>query len=452
MEQSTTKIKYDLTEGSILKTILKTSLPMIFAMILQTGFNIVDTIYVGRISAEAIAAVSMGFPLMFLMFAVANSVGTGGTSFVARLVGAKNIKKAGYVVEHALLLGAVISIFFTICGIFTIKPIFSLMGAGELLPLVSDYMFWIYLGSFFMLLSGIMLGLIRGEGDAKNPVIIMVIATIANIILDPIFIFWLDMGVKGAAIATIISNIIAFILALRYLLFDKASMKIELKKFSYDHSIVKEILRVGVVSSLSQVSMAIGLFLLTKLAASFGPLAIASFGIGFRIDSIVILPALGVMLSLMMMVGQNVGAKKFDRAEKLGFGAMILVTCFSLPMGILMYLFARPIVLIFTNNPTVIEYTVQMLKILAFTYVFAGISISVQGVFLGAGKPIPAFIMSMFRVLVIAVPLAYMFSAWHGIIGMWYGVAIATICSGIISFTWFKIGTWKKVKDFKQLT
>ena len=440
------KIKHNLTEGSILLTIIKASWPMIVAMLLHSSFNIVDAIFVGRISAEAIAAVSIAFPAMFLMFALAGGIGTGGTSYVARLIGAKNIKKAGNVAEHALLMGLVLGIIFSILGLLFGKYLFIAMGAGELLNLVLEYINIIFIGTIITFIFVITNSLIRGEGDMKSPMYFMATATILNIILDPIFIFALGWGLKGAAIATVVSNIIGCIIALRYLLSGKAAIKLDFRMFKYDFSIVKEIFRVGSVTSLSQASMAIGIAFLTKIVSQFGPYAIAAFGIGFRVEGIAILPALGMMAALMSIVGQNVGARKFERAEKTVKQAIVLVTLFTITIAIICLLFPRQIVLVFNNNPDVLRFGITYIRITALSYIFAGIGICISGAFIGAGKPLPSLMLTLLRVLIIAVPAAYLLSRAIGLTGVWIALLASSVISSIIAVIWFRTGSWKHVK------
>lgn len=445
-------MRKDLTTGGITKTILVTAMPLVLALLLHTGFNIVDAIYVGRISVEAIAAVSLAFPIMFFIFAVAGGIGIGATSLISRLIGAKQIEKADNVAEHALLAGLVLGIIFTALGLIFGKGLLVLMGADSLVELSLSYLNVIFIGTVFMMLFVIGNNIFRGEGDTKTSMMLIVIATIINIILDPIFIFWLNLGVKGAAIATVISNIIGAIAVMVVFMIGRSSIKIRPKSFRFDFGIIKNILKIGIPSSLSQISMSVSLFVMMRIVSSFGAYAIAAFGIIFRLDSIAILPALGLMMALIPIVGQNVGAKKLDRAERTAYKTAIIAAIFTGSVGLIFFLFPTMFISIFNTNPEVIRYGVMYLRIVPLVYAFIGIGISINGAFLGAGDPIPALVLTLLRVIIIVIPaallLAFVFDL--GILGVWLAFAISIVVSSITSLLWFRTGRWKKAHLKKE--
>ena len=220
--------KINLAEGSIVKNLISLSWPMMLAFTLQTGFNVVDAIFVGRLSALALAAVSLTFPVVFLMISLAAGAGVGTTSLIARLFGAKKAKEANNAAEHAYIIAFVLSILFTLSGLVFAKPLFIFIGATEeLLPLVLDYSNVIFMGSIIMFIAFISNSILRGEGDMKTPMKVMMISTLVNVILDPILIFgfWFipSMGIRGAAIATVIARFIGMIIVLNHILSGKSS-------------------------------------------------------------------------------------------------------------------------------------------------------------------------------------------------------------------------------------
>ena len=201
-------MKRDLTKGSIPKNILSLALPMMAAFLLNTAFHIVDTIFVGRLSALALAAISVTFPVIFIMIALAAGVGVGVTSLIARLLGAKRKKEADNVAEHGLLLGIVLALTFKIFGLAFSRPLFLLLATEEMMPLVLEYMHIIFGGSFFMFLAFMSNSILRGEGDMKTPMKMMMLAAVANISLDPLLIFGIGffprMDMSRAALAPVI--------------------------------------------------------------------------------------------------------------------------------------------------------------------------------------------------------------------------------------------------------
>ncbi|MBU0614494.1 MAG: MATE family efflux transporter [Nanoarchaeota archaeon] len=439
-------MRKDLTTGSVTKTILTTAMPLILALLLQTGFNIVDAIYVGRISAEAIAAVSLAFPIMFFIFAVAGGVGVGATSLIARYIGSKKFDKADNVAEHALLAGLVLGLLFTIFGFWLGRPLVVSMGADSIADLTLEYLNVIFIGTVFMMIFIIGNNIFRGEGDTKTPMKFMMIATITNIILDPIFIFTLGYGVKGAAIATIISNFFGFGAVMLGFMNGKSSVKIRPRHFKYDFKIIKKIFAIGIPSSLSQISMSLSLGVMMKIISTFGTYAVAAYGIIFRLDSIAILPALGLMMAVIPIIGQNVGAKKFDRAEKSAYRTAIMAGIFTGLVGLIFFSFPRLFISIFNTTPEVIGFGVLYLRTVTLVYAFIGIGISMGGSFLGAGHPMPALITTLLRVIILLIPLSLLlaFTFNLGILGVWLAVSISILASSITAIFWFRTGSWKK--------
>ncbi len=439
-------MKKDLTQGSITKTIMITASPMVFALLLQTSFNIVDAIYVGRISAEAIAAVSLSFPIIFFIYALGGGIGVGATSLIARYIGAKKVKIADNVAEHALLASLLLSVFFTLIGLLFGKWLLVLIGAGSLLDMAWDYLRIIFLGASFSFVFMLLNSMFRGEGDTKTPMKYMLIATIANIILDPIFIFLLGMGIKGAATATVISNALGCISIVHGFASGKTSLNIRPKYFHFKFDILKKILHIGFPSSLAQMGMSLGMFFMVKIVSYFGNYAIAAFGIVSRLESIAILPALGIMMAIIPIVGQNVGAKKFDRVEKTAYKAAMITALFSGIVGILLFLFPSFFIRLFNSEPEVLGFGISYLKIVALTYAFIGIIISMNGAFLGTGNALTSMFLVSMRMFTLVVPLALLLAFVFdlGIIGVWLAFPIATVVSAVSSLLWFRTGRWKR--------
>jgi putative MATE family efflux protein len=304
----------------------------------------------------------------------------------------------------------------------------------------------IFIASGFIMIFAIGNYIFRGEGDTKTPMKFMIAATLVNIILDPIFIFVLDMGVKGAAVATLIANIVGCAAVIWGFSAGKSSVKIRLKSFKFDFSIIKNIFKIGIPSSLSQISMSISLFILMRIVSVFGPYAIAAYGIGFRLDSIAILPALGLMVAVIPIVGQNVGAGKFDRAEKTAYRAAMLTIGFTGIVALMFMFFPAFFVSLFNKQPEVIKFGTLYLRIVSLSYIFAGIGISINGGFLGAGDAVPALIMTLLRVIFLAIPLALIlaFVLGWGLVGVWWAISLSAVVASITSLLWFRTGRWKK--------
>ncbi|MAG20091.1 hypothetical protein CL618_01520 [archaeon] len=443
-------MKKDFTKGDILKHIVKAAWPIVLAMFFQTSFGLVDLFFVSRISDVAIAAISMAFPVMFFLIALSSGVSIGTTSFISRLWGKKNYKKAGKVASNSLISGSVVGILLSIFGYFLSNRIFSFMGAeGELLIAVVGYAKIIFLGLIFMFILWVLNGIFRGMGEMITSMKIMSYSAVLNLLLDPLFIFVLDLGLEGAAIASVLSRLIGVLIGFYYI---SKEEHIKLKFKEWNYKINKEIFRVGLPASLANVSNSIGFFVLTMFVARFGVEAVAGFGVGARIDSFVFLPLIGIGGAVMSIVGQNVGVKNLERVKetvkvgnRISLGVVLLLMLLILP-------FSRKIIGLFSLSVDVVNIGMLYLVLALIGDLFFLMIVNYSSAFEGAGLPLPAFVMGFLRSIVLLIPLSYIggFVLGKGLLGIWIGGLIAICLSGLIGFVWFNfVNWWDKVEKFE---
>lgn len=442
-------MRQQILNANIPKTILKLAWPNMIGFLMQVSYNLADTIFVGRLGAEAIAAVSLAFPIDLFMYALGGGLVAGTTSLISRYIGAKKYKNADNAAEHSMLIALVLSIFFTIVGLLFMKPLFVFLGAtSSILPMSIEYSRWIFLGSasifFFLAASAI----IRSEGDMKTSMKFMGISVVLNLILDPIFIFGVSisgvsiipsMGVAGAAIATVIARVVGCVLVLNHLLKDRSMIKLRLRDFKYNYLFIKNIFAVGIPSSLSQLVMSVGVLLLTKLTANFGEAAIAAYGIGFKLDTVAFLPTLGIGIAILTMVGQNVGAKNFVRAKNIAWVGCLMAGIFMSVIALLFLSAPRYFISVFNNDPELIRYGISYIRYIAPTYVFLGLIMILSFAFQGFGKGVPGVAIAIFRLGIIAVPLAYLLALnlGYGLTGVWIAIAASNVLTAVFSAGWF---------------
>jgi putative MATE family efflux protein len=437
----------DLTEGEITKTIVKTSAPMVVAFLLHSAFNIVDAFFVGKISAEALAAVSISFPVVFLIISLGTGVGVGATSVVARFIGAKEYKRADNAAEHALLAAAALGLSLSVIGYLSAPTLFDLIGAqGSLKALALDYLNILLFFAVFMMFGFVGNSLLRGEGDMTTPMKVMGAAALLNMILDPLFIFTFGLGVRGAAIATVLSRGIAVLYLAYHILSGRSWLRLDYRNFSYDFDYIRRIFTVGIPSSLSNVTMSLGMFLLTIIVGFFGTDALAAFGIGFRLDSLALLPGMGVAVAVVSIVGQSVGAGKFERARDVTLKAGLMASAFMTCIGLVFYVFAPQIVSVFNDSPQVLAYGVSFLHIIPFSYLVVGMSMCISGAFLGSGKAVYALAVTVSRMVVFSVPASYLLSHLFGVPGIWAGIVIGSFMSFILSLLIFRYCDWTDIQ------
>jgi putative MATE family efflux protein len=448
--------RLNLEKGSITKNILRLAWPMMIGMLSQTLFNVVDRLYLGRYSGEALAAVGMTFPIIFLTIALAAGLGVGVNSLISRLLGAKKKREAEKVAEHSLLLAVAITLFFTIVGIIFARPLFIIAGAPEsIIDQSVIYTKIIFSGSLFLIGAFIINSILRGTGDTKRPMIVMIIATFSNIIIDPLFIFGLningtqffpELGVAGAALATIIARLFGLIYGINYLFSDKCMLRIRFKDFKYKFGYIKDIFKVGLPASIQQSAVSLAFFFILMMITKYEEDAIAAYTIVATLDSVAVMPIIGISTATITIVGFNIGAKNFSRAEKSVWIASGLTILFGTLIGIFYFIFPKLFVGAFTMNPDILAIGISFLRILALFTGFVSIMFIVSSGFQGAGKAIPSLILVILRMFGLLIPFAYLFSIHlgYGLDFIWWAFPFSGVIATVIGIIWFKLGTWKR--------
>ena len=430
------------------KALWSLAIPIMFGMGIQTLYNLVDMIFIGRLGGHAITGIAFNMPLFFLVLGLTMGLGTGVTASIARFIGQDNKKEADNSAEHAVFMAVIISFSLSSIGLMFGKTILALFGAeGEILSLGWDYLHVMCVGMPFMIFSGFFRSILAGEGDMKFPMMVAGLGTILNIILDPIFIFELEsyggfgfgLGVAGAAMATVISQIIVFCVFV-YMLFVKQHSYItfRLKYFSFSMDIIWDIVKVGLPASLSMVVMAIGQGVFNKILIHFSTDTVAAYQIAGRIDMLVFLPIFSVAASLTTLVGMFFGAKEYDALRftiRYGIMSAFFITVLA---SIFIYCFAELAVGFFTDDKLIISISVTFLKLFAFVYPLISIGITTGRVLQGLGKGLPVLIITIVRVLGVSAPLAVFFIFYMDkpVEWVWYSMMVSTIVAFTIALTW----------------
>jgi len=448
--------KNNLIEGSILKSLIVLSVPIIVANILQTAYQLTDTFWVGRLGTTAVAAVSISFPIIFLIVSLGGGLAMAGTILVAQYKGREDKKAVDHITSQTLVMVVLISIILATIG-YVLSPFFiSLMGAEtDVFSSAVSYMKISFIGMVFMFTYMVFQSLMRGVGDVKTPMYIVFGTVLLNLVLDPLFIFGYGsipaFGVSGAAIATIGTQGLAAIIGILLLLKGKHKIQLHLNDLKPDWVLVKKMFKIGFPASIEQSTRALGMTIMTLLVATFGTLTLAAYGIGSRILMFVIIPALGLSMATSTLVGQNIGAGKIKRAEEItklsSIAGFIILTI----VGVIVFLFASQISAIFIPGEIeVIESSSLFIKIMALTFGFIGVQMSLNGLFRGSGNTMIAMTLSIISLWVLRFPLAYILSKHTSFaeIGLWIAFPVANVIAALITIIWFIKGTWKQ----KQIT
>jgi len=433
----------DLTVGSVPKSILSMAFPMMIGMFSIVAFNITDTYFIGRLGTTALAAISFTLPVVMLQGAISMGLGIGVSSLIAQAIGKKNHNLVKRLTTDALILSVMIVIITIIVGLLTITPLFTALGAtGIHLKLIWNYMFIWYLGVPFVVIPMVGNNAIRATGNTKIPSLIMIISVVINIILDPLLIFGIgpfpELGLQGAAIATVIARASTFCVSLYFLHFKFNMLTKHIESISNIITSWKKILYIAVPAALTQVLMPISMGYLTRLISTFGESAVAAIGISTKIEMFAFFPLMALGSVLVPFVGQNLGAKKIDRIQDGISFSNKFVMLLGLFIFIIFRIFNRELAMMFDDSTKVISIVSSYLIIVSVGYGFLGISAIGGSIFNALNKPLNAALLNFIRMILIFVPLTYIGSVSGGLNGIFIGIVTTFILSGTIAFFWIR--------------
>ena len=444
----------DLTQGPITPTIFRLAWPVVISMFVETARGLANMFWVGKLGAVDLAAVVSATFLTWFIYVLSDVISVGTVALVARYVGAKDETKAAYVARQAYLFAIISSL---ILAIFMIlvggRYAFDLMGTEpEVTHLGVNFVRIVFAGTTFLFLIETFGACFRGTGDTKTPMKVLLVSLGLHIVLDPLLIFGIGpfprMETNGAALATFLSQGIAAVIYVFLIIRGKLRFGFSLlPKFNLDFSVVQKILKIGLPLSASGIVFIVVYILLNKVTATFGTEAIAALGIGNRMESLSFLTCFGFSQAAAALVGQNLGAKKPERAEKCAWRTVHIVVFITGFISILFFLFPRWISSFFISDPKVVTIAIDYLRILALSQVFMALEIVLEGSFSGAGNTIPPMSVSI-PGSVLRVPLAYLLAIFWavGVNGVWWAITLTTIAKGTTLAFWFKQGNWKTKK------
>lgn len=461
--------EFDLTSGSIGKPLFYLSLPIVVMNLFQVTYNLADTFWLGQYSTTSLAAISFAFPMVFLLISIALGLSVAGSVLVAQHTGAGQTRRAEYAASQTIGYAVIVSALLGVIGYVFVDEFLVLLGTSpDIAPLVAAYMRVYAVGLAFVFGFAVFISLMRGYGDTVTPMYVMGGSVLLNILLDPLLIFgfesnplfgylglsgletWLfeltaytGSGIEGAAIATVFSRALAFVVGLAVMLRGDRGVRIRFSQMVPDLSFARKVLDIGVPASVEGASRAVSINLLLFVIAGFPEAVIAAYGIGTRIFSVIFLPALAVSQGVETMTGQNIGAREEDRAAETNRFAARWMLVILTAAGALIMLAAGPIAAIFTNDPAVIAESETFLRVAALSFGFIGVMRAYTGGFRGAGKTMIAAVISVLTLGLIRLPVAWVAAGVVGSLGLWLAFPASNVLGGIIAYLWFKRGTWR---------
>ncbi|AGB37375.1 MATE family efflux transporter [Natronococcus occultus] len=439
----------DLTDGGIVKPLLYLSLPLIITNVLQTAYNVADTFWLGRYGTTEVAAISFAFPIIFLLISFAIGFSVAGSVLVAQYVGADRERDAEYAAAQTVSFSIIGALVLGVFGYFVVEDVLALFAAEpEVIAAAASYMRIYALGLVFVFGFLMFMSLMRGYGDTVTPMLIMFVSVVINVVLDPLLIFGVgpipELGIAGAAYATIIARGLTLAVGLWLMFRGYRGVRIRLRELVPDPSYGVKLVRIGLPASFEGASRALSMSLLLFVVALFATPVVAAYGIGTRILSVIVLPAMALSQGVETMTGQNVGAGKPERAARANHLTAAALFVVLTAAGVLSTLVAEPIVALFTNDPAVVDAGATFLYYVAPTFGLFGAMYVYIGGFRGAGMTGTAAGLVLLAFMAVQIPVAWAAANALGPTGVWLSFAVAHLVGAVGAALWFRRGTWRR--------
>ncbi|MGN1363664.1 MAG: MATE family efflux transporter [Methanobrevibacter sp.] len=447
----------EVMRGNPENAVKKLAIPIMISMLLTASYNIIDGIWIAGLGQSAIAGIGFVTPIFMILNGVSVGLGSGATSSISRFVGAKNHKKASESAEHSLLIFLIASIILTIILLLIEKPLLILYGAnGQSLIEGLKYGTPLFAGLFGFMFANGASGILRGEGDMKRAMYAVIVSVGLNAILDPIFIYILNLGSAGASIATVVSSIISAIVIMYWILIKKDTyVDVKLKDFKYNSKIVKDILKVGIPASMDMFIMSIAMSLyLIFISVISGEYGIAVFTTGQRLYLFAIMPLTAIGSAVTAVVGSSFGAENKEYISRAHIYGAKFGVIFGTSVTAILIIFSTPLSTIFayTNNTaSLIPGISTFLKIACLSLPFTGAGMVSSFFYQGIGKGTTSLMWTIIREVIFTVSFTYFFGIYlkWGLIGIWLGLAIGRTLASVLNFSYARY-TIKNIK-FKNI-
>ena len=431
----------EMITGDPKKAINKLSIPIIASMFLIFANNIIDSIWVAGLGSEPLAALGYITPLFMILVGFGNGLGAGGNSLISRYIGAEDKASANNAAIHNLILSIIVSIVISIIFIVLMEPLLKMMGATSVLKYALDYGFIIFMWTFALLMPPIVGGAFRAEGDIKRATIPIALAAIINMILDPIFIYTLNLGIQGAAWATALGPFISLLLMFYWIFIKKDTyLSYNIKDFHNDLKMYKDILVVGIPASLEQLVLSVlTIFVNYMLTIVSGPTSVAVYTAGWRIVNIGMLPAIGVGTAAISVAGVAYGAKKYENLRVTARYAVKVALIASIIVCIILNVFSNQIAFIFSyseNSAHLEPLIASFLQIMCLFILYVPFGASAGNVFQGVGKGTISFLLTTFREFILVLIFAYLlgFTFNMGEFGIYCGMLLGGGIGSLICY------------------
>lgn len=442
---------------SVPKAVFTMAIPTITSMIVSVFYNMVDTFFVGQTGdPNQVAAVSVATPVFLFLMAAGNIFGVGGASFVSRALGEKNYDKVKNISSFCFYTGILVGLLGTFLLLTFMTPILKAVGTSEnTFKFAKDYLFWTALGGPFIVLQCAFSNLVRSEGASQKAMIGMMIGTITNIVLDPIFILdsflgipCLNLGVSGAAIATVIGNIVSVVIFLSHTISNNSVLTLSFNYYKIRNGILKGVLLIGLPASLTNILMSCSDIITNNLLVTYGDIHVAAMGIAKKANMLVIFVQFGIGMGIAPLIGYNYGAKKINRMKSIMKFSMLCTLFTGFILTAIYFIFTKQILSIFINSQEVIQTGIIVLRALMISGPLLGIMFVFNFTFQSMGKAIQSLMLAVSRQGFVFLPLILLLKSLYGLEGVVIAQPIADLVAIIIALGMF-LSINKELKNDK---
>ncbi len=442
----------DFTKGNIFQQLVEFSIPMLLANLLQAAYSIVDAIWVGRlIGYEAFAAVSVTMPLVFFLVSAVIGMTMSTNILIGQAYGSRNFAYMKKVLSNSFISTMLIALVISVLSIVFTGPLLHLLNTPEKLKPYAHTFFLIAVSGLVFSFGYNWFGAVmRGLGDSKTPLILLVYSTALNILFVPILILGFGpippLGVAGAALGTVISSFLILVWAYVFVLRKHPVLNAHNWDFTPDWTIIRKIFSIGIPISFQMSIVSLSGLFIVSLVNTFGPAVAAAYGIGMRLDQLAILPAMAIGMSVSSMVAQNLGAKEHGRVKELVRLSLLTALGLSTLFFGIIYGFPRLIASVFTRELPVVDLTVDYIRIVAFTYFTFSVMNVLQSIVRGAGDTFYMMVFSLVGLIIVRYPLALWLSKTAlQERGIWLGILLSTVVGLTMNYLYYRSGRWKRL-------
>ena len=441
----------DLTSGSLHRSIWYLALPMTLETGILNVSQVLDTYWIGRLGSAALAAVTISITIRWVVNSLANGLGIGGMAVVARRVGERDQAAAEHATWQTILLGLVVSVGLGGLGVVVARPLLTLLGAdAEVMSLGLDYLRVAFGGMFTLVLVFVINAMLRGAGEARLAMTVLFLCTAVTVALEPLLVFGLGpiprLGVTGSAWAYVLGFGAGLALQVAALLRRQARIGINLRDLWPDLPLMARIIRIALPSTVQMTLRSSSRLAIVGLVGSYGTFATAGYGVANRMLLIALIPGFGLGNAAGTLVGQNLGARKPDRAERSAWWVSAYAAGYIAVAAVFLFAFARPLVATFDPTLEVVDFGTECLRVVAPALIASAVGVVLARGFDGAGNTVPAMMINLLSLWGTEVPVAFGLSRWLGlgVTGVFWGRAVANLANGLMFAFWFNRGRWKE--------